>query len=128
MPVQHLFGSGELSMWSEGIAQRAPEPYVALSPADAGASARARATSSTCPSPTSCAACLCASTRACRRAWPACRPALRGLPGVALPAWIAPRFAARGTPCRDPFAGPLPPARDAGDSSFPPSDQDAPDA
>nr|MDA8404606.1 molybdopterin-dependent oxidoreductase [Desulfobacteraceae bacterium] len=32
--VYHLFGSEELSMVSPGIARRAPEPYVALSPED----------------------------------------------------------------------------------------------
>ena len=32
--VYHLFGSEELSMVSPGIAQRAPKPYLALSPED----------------------------------------------------------------------------------------------
>lgn len=36
VPLYHLFGSEELSMRAPGIASRAPEPYVALSPADAG--------------------------------------------------------------------------------------------
>ncbi|PSR52589.1 NADH-quinone oxidoreductase subunit G [Adhaeribacter arboris] len=35
VPLYHIFGSEELSILSPGIAQRAPNPYVALSPADA---------------------------------------------------------------------------------------------
>jgi NADH-quinone oxidoreductase subunit G len=36
-PRSHLFGSGELSMLTPGIAGRAPEPYLALGEADAAA-------------------------------------------------------------------------------------------
>jgi NADH-quinone oxidoreductase subunit G len=35
VPVHHIFGSEELSMASPGIARRAPQPYLALSPEDA---------------------------------------------------------------------------------------------
>ncbi|OPY61182.1 MAG: NADH-quinone oxidoreductase subunit G [Syntrophorhabdaceae bacterium PtaU1.Bin034] len=34
VPFYHIFGSDELSMLAPGIADRAPEPYLALSPAD----------------------------------------------------------------------------------------------
>ena len=37
LPAHHIFGSEELSVLSPGIAERAPEPYLALSPADASA-------------------------------------------------------------------------------------------
>ncbi len=37
VPLYHIFGSEELSGFSAGIAERAPEPYVALPPADAEA-------------------------------------------------------------------------------------------
>src|SRR3712207_3202754 len=36
VPLYHIFGSEELSIISPGIAQRAPDPYVALNSADAG--------------------------------------------------------------------------------------------
>jgi NADH-quinone oxidoreductase subunit G len=35
VPMYHIFGSEELSVLTPGILQRAPEPYVALHPADA---------------------------------------------------------------------------------------------
>ncbi len=35
VPLYHIFGSEELSVLSPGIAELAPEPYVALNPADA---------------------------------------------------------------------------------------------
>ena len=35
VPLQHIFGSGELSMLSPGIAGRAPKSYLALGPGDA---------------------------------------------------------------------------------------------
>jgi NADH-quinone oxidoreductase subunit G len=35
MPIHHIFGSEELSMASPGIVQRAPQPYLALSPENA---------------------------------------------------------------------------------------------
>ncbi len=35
VPYHHIFGSGELSMFTAGIAERAPRPYVALNEADA---------------------------------------------------------------------------------------------
>ena len=38
VPYHHIFGSGELSMFTAGIAERAPLPYVALNEADARAS------------------------------------------------------------------------------------------
>ena len=34
-PLYHVFGSEELSVLSEGVAQRAPRPYLALNPDDA---------------------------------------------------------------------------------------------
>jgi NADH-quinone oxidoreductase subunit G len=37
VPCYHLFGSEELSVFAEGIAQQAPKPYVALHPDDAKA-------------------------------------------------------------------------------------------
>jgi NADH-quinone oxidoreductase subunit G len=37
IPLHHCFGSEELSVLSPGIAERAPEPYVALGPEDAQA-------------------------------------------------------------------------------------------
>jgi NADH-quinone oxidoreductase subunit G len=37
LPIQHLFGSDELSVHAPGIAQLAPTPYVAVSGADAAA-------------------------------------------------------------------------------------------
>jgi NADH-quinone oxidoreductase subunit G len=37
VPRQHLFGSGELSMFTPGIAEQAPAPYVALNGAGAAA-------------------------------------------------------------------------------------------
>jgi NADH-quinone oxidoreductase subunit G len=36
VPLHHCFGSEELSVLSAGVAQRAPDPYVALAPEDAG--------------------------------------------------------------------------------------------
>ena len=35
VPLYHLFGSEPLSMETAGVAQQAPEPYVALNPEDA---------------------------------------------------------------------------------------------
>ncbi|MGH9587089.1 MAG: molybdopterin-dependent oxidoreductase, partial [Acidobacteriaceae bacterium] len=35
IPIQHIFGSDELSMHAPGVAELAPKPYLALSPADA---------------------------------------------------------------------------------------------
>ncbi len=35
VPLYHIFGSEELSIWSSGIASRSPRPYVALSADDA---------------------------------------------------------------------------------------------
>ncbi|MGD8360868.1 MAG: NADH-quinone oxidoreductase subunit NuoG [Gemmatimonadota bacterium] len=35
VPLHHCFGSEELSVLSAGVAQRAPDPYVALAPEDA---------------------------------------------------------------------------------------------
>lgn len=35
LPVYHIFGSEELSSMSPAIAERAPQPYLALNPADA---------------------------------------------------------------------------------------------
>jgi NADH-quinone oxidoreductase subunit G len=35
VPIHHIFGSEELSMASPAIAQRAPQPYLALNPEDA---------------------------------------------------------------------------------------------
>ena len=37
VPLYHIFGSEELSILSPSIAERAPKPYVALHPQDAGA-------------------------------------------------------------------------------------------
>jgi NADH-quinone oxidoreductase subunit G len=37
IPLWHVFGSGELSRFSPGIASLSPQPYVALNPADARA-------------------------------------------------------------------------------------------
>jgi NADH-quinone oxidoreductase subunit G len=37
VPIQHLFGSGELSMLTPAVAERAPAPYVALGVADSRA-------------------------------------------------------------------------------------------
>jgi NADH-quinone oxidoreductase subunit G len=37
VPLHHIFGSEELSILSPAIAERAPKPYVALHPEDAGA-------------------------------------------------------------------------------------------
>jgi NADH-quinone oxidoreductase subunit G len=37
VPLYHIFGSEELSSLSPAIAERAPEPYLALHPEDAGA-------------------------------------------------------------------------------------------
>ena len=37
VPIHHIFGSEELSYLTPGIAQLSPDPYVALSPADAEA-------------------------------------------------------------------------------------------
>ncbi len=128
VPVQHLFGSGELSMWSEGIAQRAPEPYVALSPGDAERLDAGEGDLVDVPFPDLMRRLPVRIDKSLPAGVAGVPSGLRGLPGVALPAWIAPRFAARGTAVPDPFAGPLPPPRDAGDSSYPPSDQDAPGA
>jgi NADH-quinone oxidoreductase subunit G len=36
-PLYHIFGSEELSAISPGVAERAPQPYLALNPDDAGA-------------------------------------------------------------------------------------------
>jgi NADH-quinone oxidoreductase subunit G len=36
-PLYHIFGSEELSALSPGVAERAPQPYLALNPDDAGA-------------------------------------------------------------------------------------------
>jgi len=36
VPLYHIFGSDELSVLSPGIAERAPKPYIALNPHDAG--------------------------------------------------------------------------------------------
>jgi NADH-quinone oxidoreductase subunit G len=36
VPLYHIFGSEELSMLSPAVAERAPEPYLALHPEDAG--------------------------------------------------------------------------------------------
>jgi len=36
VPLHHIFGSEELSMLSPAVAERAPEPYLALHPEDAG--------------------------------------------------------------------------------------------
>lgn len=36
-PLYHIFGSEELSALSRGVAERAPQPYLALNPDDAGA-------------------------------------------------------------------------------------------
>jgi NADH-quinone oxidoreductase subunit G len=36
VPLYHIFGSEELSVLSPGIAERAPKPYLALNPEDAG--------------------------------------------------------------------------------------------
>jgi NADH-quinone oxidoreductase subunit G len=36
-PLYHIFGSEELSVLSPGVAERAPQPYLALNPADARA-------------------------------------------------------------------------------------------
>lgn len=36
-PLHHIFGSEELSALSEGVAERAPQPYLALNPDDASA-------------------------------------------------------------------------------------------
>jgi NADH-quinone oxidoreductase subunit G len=36
VPLHHVFGSEELSILSPGIAERAPKPYLALHPEDAG--------------------------------------------------------------------------------------------
>jgi NADH-quinone oxidoreductase subunit G len=36
-PIYHIFGSEELSALSPGVAERAPQPYLALNPDDAGA-------------------------------------------------------------------------------------------
>jgi NADH-quinone oxidoreductase subunit G len=36
VPLHHIFGSEEFSVLSPGIAERAPEPYLALNPEDAG--------------------------------------------------------------------------------------------
>jgi NADH-quinone oxidoreductase subunit G len=35
LPQSHIFGSDELSVYTKGIADRAPEPYIGLSPVDA---------------------------------------------------------------------------------------------
>jgi NADH-quinone oxidoreductase subunit G len=35
VPLYHIFGSEELSLLSPGVAERAPEPYLALHPDDA---------------------------------------------------------------------------------------------
>jgi NADH-quinone oxidoreductase subunit G len=35
LPVYHIFGSEELSVLTPGVAERAPQPYVALNPKDA---------------------------------------------------------------------------------------------
>ena len=35
VPLHHIFGSEELSVLSPGIAERAPKPYLAVSPEDA---------------------------------------------------------------------------------------------
>jgi NADH-quinone oxidoreductase subunit G len=35
IPIYHIFGSEELSMLTPGLAERAPQPYVGLGPADA---------------------------------------------------------------------------------------------
>jgi NADH-quinone oxidoreductase subunit G len=32
IPLYHVFGSEELSIWSKGVAERSPEPYLALNP------------------------------------------------------------------------------------------------
>jgi NADH-quinone oxidoreductase subunit G len=36
VPIHHIFGSEELSVLSPGIAERAPKPYLAINPEDAG--------------------------------------------------------------------------------------------
>jgi NADH-quinone oxidoreductase subunit G len=36
VPVYHLFGSEELSVLTPGVAERSPQPYLALNPEDAG--------------------------------------------------------------------------------------------
>jgi NADH-quinone oxidoreductase subunit G len=35
VPVHHIFGSDDLSMFTPGIAERAPRPYIGLNPDDA---------------------------------------------------------------------------------------------
>ena len=35
-PLYHIFGSEPLSMFTPGLAELAPQPYLALNPADAG--------------------------------------------------------------------------------------------
>ncbi len=35
VPLHHIFGSDDLSMYSPGVAERAPEPYIGLNDADA---------------------------------------------------------------------------------------------
>ena len=35
LPQSHIFGSDELSVYTKGVQERAPEPYIGLSPVDA---------------------------------------------------------------------------------------------
>ena len=35
LPLPHIFGSEELSMYTQGIEERAPKPYIAINPVDA---------------------------------------------------------------------------------------------
>ena len=35
LPQSHIFGSDEMSVYTIGIMERAPEPYIGLSPVDA---------------------------------------------------------------------------------------------
>jgi NADH-quinone oxidoreductase subunit G len=35
VPIYHIFGSEELSILTPGVAERAPQPYLALSPKEA---------------------------------------------------------------------------------------------
>ena len=35
LPQSHIFGSDELSVYTKGVMERSPEPYIGLSPVDA---------------------------------------------------------------------------------------------
>ena len=112
VPLHHLFGSGELSMLTPAIAERAPAPYVALGVADAAAlglrdgdgvdvqlGRRLRGV------------CRCAWTPAWPRAWPGCPWACPACPACRR-AWVSPRRAAPAAHAPRP-APPAPESREA---------------